>query len=235
MTLEGTTWVADGYNNGRGAVVSVLGGTEITAQFDAGRMAGSAGCNSYTSGYSVSGNAIEIGPAASTRMACASPEGVMEQETAYLAALPTARVYRIDGTRLFLETAEGARIASFMAVAGALEGTTWVARDYNNGRGAVTSVLAETVLTARFEEGSLSGSAGCNSYTSPYSTDGPAIEIGMPASTDMFCESPAGIMEQEAAYLAALPTAEVYRIQGDQLILERADSTRVASFVAASA
>ena len=39
-------------------------------------------------------------------------------------------------------------------------------------------------------------------------------------------------MEQETAYLAALPTAVAYRVDGDSLALLRADGTYVASFVA---
>jgi heat shock protein HslJ len=103
------------YNNGRGGVVSVIGGTEITARLDGGRLTGSAGCNTYTAFYTLSGNAIAIGSIASTRIACSTPAGIMEQEAAYLTALASARTYRIDGERLFLQTADGAQAASFVA------------------------------------------------------------------------------------------------------------------------
>lgn len=115
--LTGTTWQALSYNNGKQAVVSVLGGTEITAVFgDDGNLSGSAGCNRYTAGYTVDGDSIAIGPAASTRMFCGEPEGVMEQETAYLMALSMAEVYAIQGDKLELRTADGALVASFVAV-----------------------------------------------------------------------------------------------------------------------
>jgi hypothetical protein len=81
---------------------------------------GSAGCNAYTASYTLNGNTIDIGPAASTRMLCSAPPGRMDQEAAYLAALQTARVYRIEGNRLILETADGARVASFVPATGAL-------------------------------------------------------------------------------------------------------------------
>jgi heat shock protein HslJ len=58
---------------------------------------------------------LAIGPVAGTRAACAEPPGVMEQEAAYFAALPTASRYRMDGERLILERAVGARVASFTA------------------------------------------------------------------------------------------------------------------------
>jgi hypothetical protein len=39
----------------------------------------------------------------------------MEQEAAYLTALPTTDRYRIEGDRLSLETAAGSRVATYRA------------------------------------------------------------------------------------------------------------------------
>ena len=66
--LGGTSWIVSGYNNGKQAVVSVMTGTELTANFGAdGKLTGSAGCNNYTAGYQTDGSKISIGPAATTR------------------------------------------------------------------------------------------------------------------------------------------------------------------------
>lgn len=114
-TLEGTAWNAISYNNGQGGAQSLAIGSEITAVFEGGEMSGNAGCNTYNASYEVDGENITIGPAISTRMACAEPEGVMEQETAYLAALETAATFRVDGTSLELRTADGALVASYVS------------------------------------------------------------------------------------------------------------------------
>lgn len=112
--LTGATWRAIFYNNGRGAAVSVLDGSTITATFGAdGQVSGSAGCNRYHAAYSVKESSIAIQAPASTRMACSEPEGVMQQEQEYLNALPTAATYAIQGQRLELRTADGALVASF--------------------------------------------------------------------------------------------------------------------------
>jgi heat shock protein HslJ len=102
------------YNNGKQAVVSVLAGTSLTLEFGAdGRVSGSAGCNRYTGQYTVAGDAVTIGQSASTRRMCAEPAGVMEQEAAFLAALPGDVRARIDGDRLELRDVAGAlRIAA---------------------------------------------------------------------------------------------------------------------------
>ena len=112
--LAGTSWEVIAYNNGQRAVVSVIGGTEITAEFDQeGQLTGSAGCNNYFASYETDDDAISIGPAGSTRMACGEPEGIMEQEQQYLAALETAATYKIDGMNLEMRTADGALVANF--------------------------------------------------------------------------------------------------------------------------
>ena len=120
--LTGTTWEAIGVNNGRGGVTSLIIGSEITAVFDdEGNMGGSGGCNTYGAGYEVDGETITIGPARSTLMACAEPDGVMEQEQAYFQALANATVFSIDGDRLQLRDADGALQVDFRAQAPAAE------------------------------------------------------------------------------------------------------------------
>lgn len=117
-SLPGTSWRVTSYNNGRQAVVSVRHGTTLTMEFGAdGRVAGSAGCNSFGAAYTADGAAVHIGPPISTKMMCAVPEGVMDQEQQFLAALATAATARFEGTRLELRTAEGA-----LAVSAELEG-----------------------------------------------------------------------------------------------------------------
>lgn len=113
--LGGTSWIVTGYNNGKQAVVSVLIGSELTADFSTdGKLRGSAGCNNYTATYESSGKNIKIGRVASTREMCADPAGVMEQETQYVKALETAATYRRDGNHLELRTTDGALAAKFV-------------------------------------------------------------------------------------------------------------------------
>jgi heat shock protein HslJ len=109
--LSGTSWTVISYNNGREAVVSVLLDTEITASFgDDGQVTGTAGCNNYFASYEADAEAgtITIGQAGSTMMACAEPEGIMEQEQEYLAALATAATYSIQANTLEMRTADNA-------------------------------------------------------------------------------------------------------------------------------
>ncbi len=114
--LQGVTWRATVYNNGRDAVVSLLDGSEITAVFGAdGTLSGSAGCNHYRAAYVTEGSSITIQAPAATRKACPEPDGMMDQESAYLKALTTAATYAIQGQQLELRTADDALVALFQA------------------------------------------------------------------------------------------------------------------------
>jgi heat shock protein HslJ len=106
--LAGTRWEVDGYNNGRQAVVSVTAGSRITLAFDEAGVSGSAGCNRFSGTYRLADEALTVGPLRTTRMTCAQPTGIMEQERAFLAALGSAAVVRREGDRLVLRTAAGA-------------------------------------------------------------------------------------------------------------------------------
>ena len=114
QALEGSSWQVIGYNNGKGGVVSVIIGTEITADCgEDGQLTGNASCNNYFAPYETEGENITIGPAGSTRMACQEPEGIMEQEQQYLAALETAATYKITGLDMEMRTSEGSLVATF--------------------------------------------------------------------------------------------------------------------------
>jgi heat shock protein HslJ len=76
-------------------------------------MSGSSGCNSYTSPYAASDGLMTIGPVVSTRMACAQPDGVMAQESAYLNALDEAAYYEIHGDTLDLLDSESKLLLSY--------------------------------------------------------------------------------------------------------------------------
>lgn len=112
--LAGTSWEVVNFYNGNQAIVGVIEGTTLTADFGKdGTISGNGGCNNYTGSYKVDGEDIKIGPLASTMMACAEPEGVMEQETQYLAALQLAESYQVEGGVLELRRTDQTLVAIF--------------------------------------------------------------------------------------------------------------------------
>ena len=208
-----------------------VAGAGISAQFNSdGNVSGSAGCNRYSGTYTVSGNSITISSSmATTMMMC--DESVMEQESAYLKALAEAKTYAVKGDQLTLTDADKTSLAIYKAQSQDLSGTSWEVTGYNNGKQAVTGTLAGTTLTADFgKDGSLSGNAGCNTYSGSYKVNGDQITIGPLASTMIVCDQPEGVMEQEAHYLVALQSAATYQIEGNVLQLRTKDDALAAIF-----
>ncbi len=86
---------------------AVIPGSQITADFNTGQVAGISGCNNYNAPYEMNDANLTMGEAATTRMACAEPQGVMEQETQYLSLLGSVASYRIEGRQMSLLDAGG--------------------------------------------------------------------------------------------------------------------------------
>jgi heat shock protein HslJ len=101
--------------------------------------------------------------------------------------------------------------------AGGLDATSWKLESFVDNAGDMVDALPESVVTLDFQASQVSGSAGCNNYSGPYQTTGSKIEFGPLATTRKMCNEPRGIMEQEAAYLAALETAAEYDLSGNRL------------------
>ena len=206
-------------------------GTGISAEFTAdGKVAGSAGCNRYSGTYTISGSTITFSsPMASTMMMC--EQAVMDQESAYLKALGEAKTFAVKGDQLTLTGGDGTTLVVYKAQSQDLEGTNWEVTAYNNGKQAVVGVLEGTTLTASFgKDGNLTGNSGCNEFNGSYKVNGDQITIGTLASTMKMCSDPAGVMDQEAQYQAALQSAASYQIEGNVLQLRTKDDALAAMF-----
>lgn len=239
--LEGTTWVLELYVNSAGQPSGLQPDTQITVLFADGQLGGDAGCNSYTGQYTTEGSELTIDIGAMTMMYC-GPEEVMQQEQEYMAALGASASYHIEQDGLRIANATGKTILQYrVQKATPLVGTNWEVLRYNNGKGGYTSVLLDTEISALFgEDGSLTGSAGCNNYTTSFELDSTgnaargAISIGPAVTTRMFCGSPEGTMDQESAYLKAIESATTYEIRGQELELSNSEGTRMVTYVAKS-
>lgn len=197
--IEGQTWKLTSQLVS-GSLGEVPAGVTADAAFKDGAVAGSAGCNVYNGPATVGDATLEIGPLATTMMACQPPAS--DVETAYLANLANAATFTATTDALTIYDGSGATILVYEAgPANPLEGE-WIVTGYNNGQEAVVSPIAGTELTAVFTADTVSGSSGCNTFTGGYTLNGEQITVGPLAGTMKACEQP--IMDQETQFLAAL-------------------------------
>ncbi len=112
-TLEGPLWLLtliDGAQPLEGASVYVI--------FDEGKVSGSAGCNTFNGSYTSDASNLHIEALMTTRKACDEPEGVMEQEQAFLQHLQSAASYSTSNGLLTITTADGSPALTFAPAVG---------------------------------------------------------------------------------------------------------------------
>ncbi len=140
IVLEDHLWLLESLNG-----TEVLAGSQITADFNDPEVVGSAGCNRYFADYTRTATEINIGPAGVTRMACQEPQGVMEQEAAYLALLEQGATYQIADSKLEIANEAGELILVYAA---AVVGNVVTEQPAELPEGAVVQVQLNDVSRA---------------------------------------------------------------------------------------
>jgi heat shock protein HslJ len=231
-SLESSEWQLESYADETCELQQLLPKSSIHAIFDNGKLHGSGGCNQYFSQYNATQEQrLSISDRiASTMMACAP--AVSQQEQHYLSLLPKVTHYQLEDDALLLLNAQNRLILQYTVLQSAkLEQTRWQASGINNGKGGVVSSTATQLATARFEEGKLSGYAGCNNFSASYTISGESIIIGSAMATRKFCAEPEGIMAQEQQYLQALQNSHTYKLKRDHLELRNEKGSLLVRFV----
>jgi heat shock protein HslJ len=156
----------------------------------------------------------------------------MAQENQFLKLLGETADFLIVGEELRLRNAEQKVLLVFVPrMEVALISPEWKATGINNGKGGVQSLLAGTIVTATFtEDGTVTGSSGCNKFSGTYERDGNAIKTGPLAGTRMMCAEPVGIMQQETDFLKALENASTFNVEGKTLELRDAQAALQVEF-----
>ena len=217
-TIDGTSWALKTYDVS-GTATAVPAGTRVDAQFAGGKVSGFSGCNVYNAPVTISGATIKVGTAATTMMACDADKTALEQ--AYLGNLAKAATFTATKDALTMFDSAGKSILVYSAAAAnPLEGS-WEVTGYNNGKQAVVGPVAGSTLTAIFTADQVSGSAGCNTYSGPYTLDGTTLKIGPLASTMKACADQA-VNDQEQQFLAALQASTTFSQSGNILTLKAA-------------
>jgi heat shock protein HslJ len=102
-----------------------------------------------------------------------------------------------------------------------LTNTIWNLAWFDDTKGVWSRVAEGSNITATFlGEGKVTGSGGCNGYTTDYQLGEPnRIWFRRPAVPERLCQTPVGVMSQESAFFTNLEWAETYSINGSQLLI----------------
>ena len=212
---------------------SLLEGSRITLNLGAEGFEGYGGCNNYGGEYGAAdGGILLTSDIYQTALGCPLPEGIMEQETAYIQALSSSATYRRTNGHLEIANASGetvlvfARKDEFATDPSALLGTVWrlVSIDGDSpGKGG-------TFTLAFYSEYILGGHAGCRDYLATYQATGDNLNLLFEAMFDADCRVEDTTLEQEAQFLGIMaPKAdlrlgegqlEIYGERGGVLVFE---------------
>lgn len=101
-----------------------------------------------------------------------------------------------------------------MAPTDPLDGTSWLLVSIEKA-----DPLPGIAISATFDEGSVHGSSGCNTFGAAYQITRDAINIREIQSTLRACVDPDDAMEQEQHFLALLADSDSFQISDGQLRL----------------
>jgi heat shock protein HslJ len=143
--------------------------------------------------------------------------------------------YAIEDGKLVLYAANQQRMGTMAPLeAVPFEGTTWELMFYPSTDAVdAVPVLPGAAVSARFDGGKLTGNAGCNDYTADYKRDNTQLTFGPVAATKKMCAEPAGVMEQENAYLKLLAEVGAINQFARSIELLKADGTPLLMYHAA--
>jgi len=119
-----------------------------------------------------------------------------------------------------------------ITVIGGLTSSRWILQSYSTPSTGHRTPLPGTQISARFAtDGSLSGSAGCNSYNGSFTAFDQTLRIGTLSSSQALCSSPEGVMEQEGVFLNLMHQASRMSISAGQLTIFDSAGSRILVFI----
>ena len=108
----------------------------------------------------------------------------------------------------------------------------WLLQSYSSPGSGYKTVIPGTEITARFgTDGSLTGSAGCNTYNGGFIAYDQTLRVSNLTSSRSLCQTPEGIMDQEGNYLSALRQASKMTISAGQLTVFDSSGNRILEFL----
>ena len=201
--------------------VPAVEGVEAGLTFNEdGMVTGTSGCNGLGGDYSVEGDQITFGDFVSTLMACEDP--IMAQEEAAHRVMTDTATYTIDGDTLTITNNDNVLVLTRGAISAQTPESApligaWMLTSYGP-RETLSSALEDVEAGVTFnEDGTVTGTSGCNEFGGSYSVDGNEIAFEEITSTLMLCDTP--LMGQEEAMYQILSETTAFQVEGNTLTI----------------
>jgi heat shock protein HslJ len=187
-------------------------GMSVTLDIRAdGTLSGEA-CNAYNASYTATeAGDLSVDAIAATRKSCGDAADAFE--ASYLDGLQNATQWGTQDGQLFLFGSADLVFGAGSASDATLTGQEWLLTAI--GGAPIDGGLGISVSFG--EDGTATGSGGCNRFTGPYTADDETLSVGPLASTRMSC----GVTtdDLESTYLSALESAVGFAISGQDLVI----------------
>lgn len=217
----------------QGQARDAIAGIDALVSFDAldsdavtgtasGSITGTTGCNSFSGTWESVGNALTVGPLATTKMGCLGDLG--DQERAVLGVLGQAPLeLAFPPGSMLMTTTDGAAALTWTTLA-ALEGRAWVLASLRG-----KPVDARVVITLLLADGRVSGEVPCGTYRGTYELGVDRLSLSGRVGDRRPCQRPE--RQSQRAYLAALRHVVGYAVRGSTLTLFDGTGQEVARLV----
>jgi heat shock protein HslJ len=225
LDLEEHEWVLDRADSS----LTVDDDNPVTLSVTGDDVSGTAPCNAYRGTFDLGGElgdgGVEISDIVLTKRACEA--ATMRSEDEFIAALEAVDHVSVgeDDDRMTLTNQDdgGVRLAFRAYDADELLATTWDIVNVDTGD-AIESVLPGTEPTVAFDpDGNVTLETGCNTAGSSWELDGHELTVESMRVTLMACPEPEGVVDQEAALVRALESADRVEIAPGELVVLDAD------------
>ena len=211
--LEGTSYVSTSVT-GR----ELVDGTELSLNFEGGRLAASAGCNTIGGTYTLDDGKLTQGEAIRTQMSCGAETDAQEQWLAELLS-EGATVTLLDYT-LTLTTADEKLVFKKQTKPTGpppIVGTLWTLTSTMERGGAASSVPAgvRPPTLQIGEDGNAAIYTGCNRGNGPAKVADGFVTFGPLGMTRMACQGAAGELEKKVLEVLDGKAAAGFSGEGD--------------------
>jgi heat shock protein HslJ len=135
------------------------------------------------------------------------------------------RTLRLFALVALVVTGSLASAACSSSKGGPIEGRTWHVRGFADASGTMIDSPLTVPLDARYEGGNVTGSSGCSTFAGTSTVSGEVLTVSDIKVQQNTCDAIA--MDANATYMAALPKAATFRIDGTELIVYDKDGKEI--------